>query len=98
MNDDILLGIEDGVGTVTLNRPDRLNAVTDRMGVELRDAFDRSDGDDNVRAVIVTGNGRAFSAGADLDSFTRQPEGLSTREVAEVGRAMADGLEAMRAT
>jgi enoyl-CoA hydratase/carnithine racemase len=60
--------VEDGVCTVTLNRPDRLNAVTPTMVNELREAWDRADADDAVRAVIVTGAGRAFCAGADLGS------------------------------
>jgi enoyl-CoA hydratase/carnithine racemase len=60
--------VEAGVATVTLNRPDRLNAFTGRMMVELLDAFDRVDADDAVRAVIVTGAGRAFCAGADLEA------------------------------
>jgi enoyl-CoA hydratase/carnithine racemase len=58
--------VEDGVSTVTLHRPERLNAVTGIMLRELVEAFDRADGDDAVRAVIVTGAGRAFCAGADL--------------------------------
>ncbi|MFT4394371.1 enoyl-CoA hydratase-related protein [Gordonia lacunae] len=49
-----------------LNRPDRLNAFTMQMGEELRAAFDDTDADDSVRAVVLTGNGRAFCAGADL--------------------------------
>ena len=52
--------------TVTLNRPDRLNAYTGQMGAEIAHAFERADGDDNVRAIIVTGAGRAFCAGADV--------------------------------
>jgi len=62
----ILYDVADGILTITLNRPDRLNAFTDRMMTELVDAFDRADADDAVRAVIVTGAGRAFCAGADL--------------------------------
>lgn len=54
--------------TLTLNRPDRLNAFTPRMQHELIDAFDRADADDAVRAVVVTGAGRAFCAGADLSA------------------------------
>jgi enoyl-CoA hydratase/carnithine racemase len=57
-----------GVFTITLNRPDRLNAWTAQMGMELRTAFDRADADDEVRAIIVTGAGRGFCAGADLAS------------------------------
>jgi enoyl-CoA hydratase/carnithine racemase len=56
----------DHVATITLNRPDKLNAFTGTMMYELLDVFDRVDADDDVRAVIVTGAGRGFCAGADL--------------------------------
>jgi enoyl-CoA hydratase/carnithine racemase len=62
----ILFDVADHVATLTLNRPDRLNAFTGTMMNELIDAFDRTDADDDVRAVIVTGAGRGFCAGADL--------------------------------
>jgi enoyl-CoA hydratase/carnithine racemase len=55
-----------GVATITLDRPDRLNAFTPVMGRELVAAFDRSDADDDVRVVVLTGEGRGFCAGADL--------------------------------
>lgn len=58
--------VADMIATITLQRPDRLNALTMGMIDELIDAFDRIDADDGVRAVIVTGAGRAFCAGADL--------------------------------
>ncbi|MDZ7675286.1 MAG: crotonase/enoyl-CoA hydratase family protein [Acidimicrobiales bacterium] len=58
--------VDDAVATITLDRPDRMNAFTVRMQRELCDAFDQIDGDDVVRVVIVTGRGRAFCAGADL--------------------------------
>jgi enoyl-CoA hydratase/carnithine racemase len=58
--------VEDGVLTITLNRPDRLNAFTNTMCEELTAAFDQADADDAVGAIIVTGAGRAFCAGADL--------------------------------
>jgi len=64
--EQITAEVAGGVMTITLNRPDRLNAWTGQMGAELMDAFDRSDADDDVRAVIVTGQGRGFCAGADL--------------------------------
>jgi enoyl-CoA hydratase/carnithine racemase len=64
--DEIRYDVADGVLTITLNRPDRLNAFTATMGRELIEAFDRADADDDVRAVIVTGAGRGFCAGADL--------------------------------
>lgn len=62
----ILYDVEDRILTITLNRPDKLNAFTGTMQAELIDAFDRSDADDDIRAVIVTGAGRGFCAGADL--------------------------------
>ena len=64
--EEILYDVDDGVLTITLNRPDRLNAFTNTMMSELLEAFDRADGDDDVHAVIVTGAGRGFCAGADL--------------------------------
>ncbi|MFW6093631.1 MAG: crotonase/enoyl-CoA hydratase family protein [Pseudomonadota bacterium] len=60
--------VEDGIATLTLSRPEKLNAFTGEMLQEMVDAFDRVDADDDVRAVIVTGEGRAFCAGADLSS------------------------------
>jgi enoyl-CoA hydratase/carnithine racemase len=64
--EQITYEVADGVLTITLNRPDRLNAFTATMGRELIAAFDAADADDDVRAVIVTGAGRGFCAGADL--------------------------------
>ena len=61
-------GVEDGVATITLNRPDKLNAFNTQMMKDLIAAFDVTDGDDAVKAVIVTGAGRAFCAGADLSA------------------------------
>ena len=63
---EIAYAVADGVCTVTLDRPERLNAVTSVMIDELIAALDQADADDTVRAVIVTGAGRAFCAGADL--------------------------------
>jgi enoyl-CoA hydratase/carnithine racemase len=64
----ILYDVQDNVLTITLNRPDKLNSFTSVMCDELIDAFDKADADDNVRAIIVTGAGRGFCAGADLSS------------------------------
>ena len=65
---EIRYAVEDGIACVTLHRPDKLNAFTSRMLAELLDALDRIDADDAVRAVIVTGAGRGFCAGADLSA------------------------------
>ncbi|MCW5748799.1 MAG: crotonase/enoyl-CoA hydratase family protein [Alphaproteobacteria bacterium] len=58
--------VKDSILTITLNRPDKLNAFTARMLSELLDAIDRADRDDDVRAVVFTGAGRGYCAGADL--------------------------------
>ncbi len=69
MTYETLLWEQDGpVLTLTLNRPDKLNAYTATMGLEIEDAFVRADEDDSVRVIIVTGAGRAFCAGADISS------------------------------
>src|SRR5437763_15258801 len=60
--------LADNVLTLTMNRPDRLNAWTPTMLGELLAAFDRSDADDDVRVVVITGAGRGFCAGADLEA------------------------------
>ena len=76
--EDIRYDVRDAVLTITLHRPDRLNAFTTRMMHELIGAFDQADADDAVRAIIVTGAGRAFCAGADLggggDTFNYRGE------------------------
>jgi enoyl-CoA hydratase/carnithine racemase len=64
--EEIIYEVSEQIATITLNRPDKLNSFTNRMLKEIIAAFDESDADDNVRAVIVTGSGRAFCAGADL--------------------------------
>src|SRR5688500_13541849 len=64
--EQIAYDVQDKVATITLNRPDRLNAFTTQMARELLSAFDEADNDNEVRVVIVTGAGRGFCAGADL--------------------------------
>ena len=65
---EILYSVADGILTITLHRPDRLNAFTARMCFELLDALDQADADDSVRVIVFTGSGRAYCAGADLGS------------------------------
>ena len=64
----ITTDLADGILTLTLNRPEALNAYTARMGAELADAFVQADADDAVRVIIVTGAGRGFCAGADMSA------------------------------
>ena len=72
----ILYDVKDKVLTITLNRPDRLNAYTGQMQSNLIEAFDKAGKDDGIRAIIVTGAGRGFCAGADLgaggNTFNRE--------------------------
>ena len=74
----ILYEIENGILTITLNRPERLNAFNNEMRDEVIAALDAADADDEVKAIIFTGSGRAFCAGADLggggDTFNYQPK------------------------
>jgi len=91
----LLYAVDDGVATLTLNRPDRLNAFTTRMRDDLVAAFDATDADDAVRAVIVTGAGRAFCAGADLssggDTFDYARRQDEARESVRIGAVYRDG-------
>ena len=62
----ILFAVEDGVATITLNRPERLNAINREMPGEIADAVDLANQDREVRVIVLQGAGRAFCAGADL--------------------------------
>jgi len=65
--DEILYDVSDGIATVTLNRPEKLNAWTMRMGAEVRHALCAADKDPEVRVMIVTGAGKGYCAGADME-------------------------------
>ncbi|MGC5010324.1 crotonase/enoyl-CoA hydratase family protein [Streptosporangium sp. DT93] len=87
---EIQYEVADGVATITLDRPHRLNAFTYVMRGELIDAFDLADADDEVRAVVVTGRGRAFCAGADLSGGGETFDHRRTGEM-YAGRDTVDG-------
>jgi enoyl-CoA hydratase/carnithine racemase len=81
---DILYEVSDGIATITLNRPDKLNAFTGRMMHEIISALDITDADDDVKVVIFTGAGRAYCAGADLssggDTFSKGGSDVQTKQ------------------
>lgn len=91
----ITLAVDRGVALLTLNRPDKLNAYNTTMMRELIAAFDLTDADDAVRAVVVTGAGRAFCAGADLSAgkatFDYEARGGADREARMVDGQWRDG-------
>jgi enoyl-CoA hydratase/carnithine racemase len=95
----VLYEVADRIATVTLNRPAKLNAYTPQMGHEIVEALRQADGDSSVRAVILTGAGRAFCAGADISTFAHN---IETRDAggqppSSAGReAMADYPHLMR--
>ncbi len=84
----ILFAVEDGVATITLNRPKRLNAFHFALGAELESAYARCDADDAVRAVVLTGAGKAFCAGADMGGGDKTFDDVEgSRRAADPGRA-----------
>ena len=92
----LLYSVEDGIATVTLNRPEKLNAFNTQMMKDMIAAFDATDADDAVRCVIVTGAGRAFCAGADL-SAGAQTFNYDARSGEDRGRAPRTGRNATAA-
>ena len=86
----IRVDVADHVQTITLHRPDKLNAFTTQMRDELIAAFDAADSNDDVRAVVVTGSGRAFCAGADLSAGAKTFDYTNRKDRASPGIA-ADG-------
>ena len=86
--ENILYEVEDGILTITLNRPEILNAFSGGMLRDITEAFDRADADDDVHAVIITGAGRGFCAGQDLSKGDSTWEG---HEEALEGKEVGDG-------
>jgi 2-(1,2-epoxy-1,2-dihydrophenyl)acetyl-CoA isomerase len=77
----------DGVGLIRLNRPDKLNAIGSVMRPQLADAIKQAERDDAVRVVVLTGSGRAFSAGGDIGEMD---EGMATRKPEDLGKVLRD--------
>lgn len=88
MYEEILYEVDDPIATVTLNRPDRLNAWTDRMGREVKHALGQAEADGSVVAIVLTGAGRGFCAGADIQRLKGISEGRGGSE--EAGELAAD--------
>ncbi|SEB04625.1 Enoyl-CoA hydratase [Variovorax sp. YR216] len=91
---DITVATEGRVRTITLNRPDRLNAWTHRMEAEFRRAIEAADVDEGVRAIVVTGAGRGFCAGADMDILEAGAAGAVGEPVVAPAESPPSGIEA----
>lgn len=88
--EQIKVQVQDRILTLTLNRPEKLNAFTGKMMQEMIDVFTKVNGDDDVRVVIVTGAGRAFCAGADLSAGAATFDANANPESAERNAGPAD--------
>src|SRR6185503_13366633 len=88
--EQILYSVADAVATITLNRPDRLNAWTPVMEKEVLDAMQQSERDEKVRVIILTGAGRGFCAGADMEALTWLKDlDLKTADKGEIMKRIA---------
>lgn len=87
---EILTDIEDQILTITLNRPDRLNAWTGQMQAEVQDAIEHAGSDDAIRCIVVTGAGRGFCAGADMGGLQTISPGGEAAEAATSGTSTTD--------
>jgi 2-(1,2-epoxy-1,2-dihydrophenyl)acetyl-CoA isomerase len=83
--ENILYGVDDGIATITLNRPDKLNAYTTEMGDEVCNAIAAARDDANVRSVILTGAGRGFCAGVDLEHLKAHQAGGNASKGPKLG-------------
>jgi enoyl-CoA hydratase/carnithine racemase len=93
---DIRFAVDDGVATITLHRPDKLNAYTVEMGDEVVAAFARCRDDAAVRAVVLTGAGRAFCAGVDLEQLKAHRAAQGTPSTSEASEASGSAAAAKR--
>lgn len=88
----VLFAVEDGVATLTFNRPDRLNALNAEMFRDIAAVFDRVRQNPDIRALILTGQGRAFIAGADIKELS-ESEPLQARQISSVGQEVMSKVE-----
>jgi enoyl-CoA hydratase/carnithine racemase len=89
---------DDGIGTIALNRPEKLNALSNELSRALAETVLRAAGDGAVRAVIITGAGRAFSAGGDIESMRRHVDAqdwAAIRDILQAGATIVEALHAM---
>lgn len=92
MMETVQLKKEPPLGWIYLNRPDKLNAINEQLMKDLRQAVDELVADDHIRVIIITGLGKAFSAGADISQF-KTLNGLTAWEFAKKGRELMDYIE-----
>ena len=90
---DIIYEKSERIATVTMNRPDKLNAWTARMGAEMRTAMLDAERDDDIRAIIVTGAGKAYCAGADMGTLSEISKGRASA-TQRAGENLPEGVRA----
>ena len=90
---DIIFEVKDGYAVATFNKPEKLNALGERMKAELEDIIRTVDKDDRIRGLIITGAGRGFMAGTDLSEIQTDRTGEETKEMSLHGQALMNKLE-----
>jgi enoyl-CoA hydratase/carnithine racemase len=91
-----MLEVSEGVATIALDRPERLNALTFEIYRELAEVFEQMSGDDDVRAIVITGRGRGFCSGGDQDDIIKHLLGRDTPALLKFTRATGRLISAMR--
>ncbi len=92
---DILFEVKEGYAVVTFNKPDKLNALGERMKAELADALRVVEEDSSIRGLIITGSGRGFMAGTDLSELTTDRTGAETKLMSLHGQELMNRIEAL---
>lgn len=93
MYTDIIYEVKEGYVIITMNKPEKLNAIGEKMKEELEDALNKIEADDSIRGMIITGAGRAFMAGTDLSELTTDRTGEQTKEMSLHGQALMNRFE-----